>query len=63
LKADDRQAALDSFQKVLDLETEKGEWGFKALKQMVKITFASVYVILMMIKYYHYCDINEQMSN
>jgi COP9 signalosome complex subunit 2 len=42
LKDDNRQAALDSFQKVLELETEKGEWGFKALKQMVKITFASV---------------------
>ena len=34
------QAALDSFQRVLDLENgEKGEWGFKALKQMIKINF------------------------
>jgi hypothetical protein len=32
-----------SFQKVLDLEsTEKGEWGFKALKQMIKINFKMV---------------------
>lgn len=32
--------ALQSFQKVLDLENgEKGEWGFKALKQMIKINF------------------------
>lgn len=32
-----------SFQKVLDLEhTEKGEWGFKALKQMIKINFKLV---------------------
>uniref|UniRef100_A0A0N5AFY3 COP9 signalosome complex subunit 2 n=1 Tax=Syphacia muris TaxID=451379 RepID=A0A0N5AFY3_9BILA len=33
--------ALQGFEKVLELETEKGEWGFKALKQMVKITFAT----------------------
>ncbi|GMT28194.1 hypothetical protein PFISCL1PPCAC_19491, partial [Pristionchus fissidentatus] len=33
------KGALAAFQKVLDLETEKGEWGFKALKQSVKITF------------------------
>lgn len=37
LKEDDPKAALQSFQKVLDLEGgEKGEWGFKALKQMIK---------------------------
>lgn len=35
--------ALQSFQKVLDLENnEKGEWGFKALKQMIKINFKLV---------------------
>nr|CAG4638382.1 EOG090X04DO [Cyclestheria hislopi] len=42
LKEDDPKAALTSFQKVLDLEAqggEKGEWGFKALKQMIKILF------------------------
>lgn len=27
---------------VLNLEQEMGEWGFKALKQMVKITFNTV---------------------
>lgn len=27
---------------VLDLEQEKGEWGFKALKQMIKINFKLV---------------------
>jgi hypothetical protein len=27
---------------VLDLEVEKGEWGFKALKQMIKINFKLV---------------------
>lgn len=40
LKEDEPKAALASFQKVLDLENgEKGEWGFKALKQMIKINF------------------------
>lgn len=40
LKEEDPKAALDSFQRVLDLENgEKGEWGFKAVKQMIKINF------------------------
>lgn len=40
LKEDEPKSALASFQKVLDLEGgEKGEWGFKALKQMIKINF------------------------
>ncbi|XP_064607751.1 COP9 signalosome complex subunit 2 [Liolophura sinensis] len=40
LKEDDPRAALESFQKVLELEgKDKGEWGFKALKQMIKINF------------------------
>lgn len=40
LKEDNPNASLQSFQKVLDLESgEKGEWGFKALKQMIKINF------------------------
>ncbi|VDO30307.1 unnamed protein product [Onchocerca flexuosa] len=34
-------SALKTFKHVLELESEKGEWGFKALKQMVKITFAA----------------------
>ncbi|XP_029943881.1 COP9 signalosome complex subunit 2 isoform X1 [Salarias fasciatus] len=42
LKEDDPKAALSSFQKVLELEGEKGEWGFKALKQMIKINFKLV---------------------
>ena len=46
LKEDDPKAALQSFQRVLDLESgEKGEWGFKALKQMIKINFKLVFVI------------------
>ncbi|XP_058120352.1 COP9 signalosome complex subunit 2 [Anopheles ziemanni] len=40
LKEEAPQEALKSFQKVLDLENgEKGEWGFKALKQMIKLNF------------------------
>uniref|UniRef100_A0A8D8FUS4 COP9 signalosome complex subunit 2 n=1 Tax=Culex pipiens TaxID=7175 RepID=A0A8D8FUS4_CULPI len=40
LKEEAPHDALKSFQKVLDLENnEKGEWGFKALKQMIKINF------------------------
>ncbi|CAD6194719.1 unnamed protein product [Caenorhabditis auriculariae] len=43
--------ALMAFEKVLDLETEKGEWGFKALKQMIKITFETNDLELML-EYY-----------
>jgi COP9 signalosome complex subunit 2 len=40
LKEEDPNAALESFGRVLLLENgEKGEWGFKALKQMIKINF------------------------
>lgn len=40
LKDSDPKMALESFQKVLELEKdEKGDWGFKALKQMIKINF------------------------
>ena len=31
------------FGQVLELEDRKGEWGFKALKQMMKILFRKVY--------------------
>ena len=43
LRSDDPKAALTSFQKVLELEgNDKGEWGFRALKQMIKINFTLV---------------------
>lgn len=46
LKEEEPNSALVSFQKVLDLEGgEKGEWGFKALKQMIKINFKLVCII------------------
>ena len=51
LKEDNPKASLQSFQKVLDLETEKGEWGFKALKQMIKINFKLGHYEEMMTRY------------
>ena len=39
MKENEPKGALESFQKVLELEEDKGEWGFKALKQMTKINF------------------------
>lgn len=42
IKEENPKGALESFQKVLDLEQEKGEWGFKALKQMIKLNFKLV---------------------
>jgi len=52
LKETSPQAALESFQRVLDLENgEKGEWGFKALKQMIKINFRLDNYNEMMVRY------------
>lgn len=52
LKEDEPLHALQSFQKVLDLENgEKGEWGFKALKQMIKINFKLLNYEEMMFRY------------
>jgi len=51
LKEDDPKAALQSFQRVLDLEGDKGEWGFKALKQMIKINFKLSNIQEMMTRY------------
>ncbi|VDN58375.1 unnamed protein product [Dracunculus medinensis] len=48
----DYDGALQGFHKVLDLEVGKGEWGFKALKQMIKITFA-LNSYEAMLDYYH----------
>ncbi|KAJ3295368.1 COP9 signalosome complex subunit 2 [Borealophlyctis nickersoniae] len=38
-KEDDPQTAMAEFQAVVDEEEEKGDWGFKALKQMVKLSY------------------------
>ncbi|KAF5283164.1 hypothetical protein FQR65_LT02676 [Abscondita terminalis] len=52
LKEDEPESALTSFQRVLDLEGgEKGEWGFKALKQMIKINFKLSNFKEMMVRY------------
>lgn len=39
LKETDSSAAIAAFEQVLEMEEDKGEWGFKALKQMIKIHF------------------------
>ena len=39
LKESSPSAAIGSFEKVLELEETKGEWGFKALKQIMKLHF------------------------
>ena len=45
LKEEDPKSALESFQRVLDLEKgDKGEWGFKALKQVFKESFVRLFV-------------------
>lgn len=39
MKEDDPKEALKAFRKIVDAEKEKGDWGFKALKQSTKISF------------------------
>ncbi|KAG8682738.1 hypothetical protein FRC12_006492 [Ceratobasidium sp. 428] len=39
LKEDDPKDAIKAFRKIVDSEKEKGDWGFKALKQSTKISF------------------------
>ncbi|KAH9868678.1 hypothetical protein J1614_007750 [Plenodomus biglobosus] len=39
LKADDPEAAIDEFLGVPALEEDKSEWGFKGLKQAIKLEF------------------------
>lgn len=39
MKADNPEEAITEFLQVRSLETEKGEWGFKGLKQAVKLEF------------------------
>eukprot|EP00741_Cyanophora_paradoxa_P022159 tig00021435_g21391.t1 len=51
LREGDVKAALDGFEQVVKMEPEKGEWGFKALKQMVKLNFKLKNFKAMMEKY------------
>ncbi|CAL8078883.1 unnamed protein product [Calicophoron daubneyi] len=52
-KEDNPQLALEEFQKVLDIESTgaKGDWGFRALKQMIKINFKLGHFSAMMENY------------
>lgn len=40
MKASDPEAAIEEFLGVPALETEKGDWGFKGLKQAIKLEFS-----------------------
>lgn len=39
MKADNPEEAIDEFLGVPALEAEKGDWGFKGLKQSIKLEF------------------------
>lgn len=39
MKVDNPEEAIDEFLGVPALEDEKGDWGFKALKQAIKLEF------------------------
>jgi COP9 signalosome complex subunit 2 len=39
MKASDPEAAIEEFLGVPGLESEKGDWGFKGLKQAIKLEF------------------------
>ncbi|KAI6012541.1 PCI domain-containing protein [Pisolithus orientalis] len=42
-KEDDPEQALKEFKVIVDQETEKGDWGFKALKQSTKLLFLQLH--------------------
>ncbi|KAG8219441.1 transcription factor MYC1 [Butyriboletus roseoflavus] len=42
-KEDDPEQALKEFKAIVDQETEKGDWGFKALKQSSKLLFLTLH--------------------
>eukprot|EP00890_Picochlorum_soloecismus_P000016 jgi/Picsp_1/1014/NSC_04498-R1_protein len=39
VESGESKAALQGFQEVIEMEEERGEWGFKALKQIVKLHY------------------------
>lgn len=39
MKVSDPQAAIEEFLAIPALEQEKGDWGFKGLKQAIKLEF------------------------
>lgn len=51
LESGDDAGALVSFDAVISMEREKGEWGFKALKQIVKILFKTGKTETMLARY------------
>jgi len=51
-KEDDPAQAIEGFEKVVEMEEPAGEWGFKALKQMIKLYFRQGEQEKMMGKYH-----------
>jgi len=51
LAESDPALALERLEKVIKMEKEKGEWGFKALKQIVKLLFKAGRFDEMMVRY------------
>jgi COP9 signalosome complex subunit 2 len=47
----DAAAALSAFEQVIAMEPEKGEWGFKALKQIIKTLFRQGQYALVLERY------------
>ncbi|KAF8516095.1 PCI domain-containing protein [Gautieria morchelliformis] len=43
MKEDNPEGALKAFKSIVDAETEKGDWGFKALKQSTKLLFLTLH--------------------
>ncbi|KAI1002974.1 COP9 signalosome complex subunit 2 [Podosphaera aphanis] len=60
IKAHEPEAAIEEFLEIPNLQKEKGDWGFKALKQAIKIEF--------MLKHYdkaskHYAELLTYVKN
>jgi len=51
LENDDPRESIEGFNQVLSMEEKKGEWGFKALKQLVKVYFRHKMYDKMMVSY------------
>ena len=59
------EKALSGFEEVVTMEEEKGEWGFKAYKQMVKLHFKRGHYDAMMKAYQvaHHITVGSLMNH
>lgn len=39
MREDSPLESIAGFKRVVEMEVEKGEWGFKAIKQIIKLLF------------------------